>query len=92
MEKTESIRIDSDGKLVIKEPPGGFPDEEFYPMTEAAKDWKVTPANIGYYVRKGVPTKIKRIPTVVKKNIVHVHKPSLEFAKANRVHHGGKEK
>lgn len=88
--KTPPHSVDARGALVIDIPDGGFPDDQYMTLDEAAEIWGVTRANIKYYTtQKGVPSKKKKIPIPVQKNVIHVHMPSLKLAKDLRVHDGG---
>lgn len=66
-----------------------YPDEEYATLDEAAEEWKVTRGNIKYFINvKGVPTMRKVIDMPVKREMIHVHMPSLKKEKDKRIHAG----
>ena len=80
-------QFDEEGRLIVNPPEGGFPDQEYATLNEAAEAWGVKRSNIKYYVtRYGVPAKPIKVPVVTDREVLHVHMPSLKICKDNRIH------
>jgi len=78
-------------QLDFPEPEGGWNDDDFITLDEAAERFGVVRGNIEHFIRQGVPkrTMPHRIPQKTKngivKEVIHVHLPSLEVAKEGRL-------